>query len=132
MPCSKAMLHFYNTGNCLFNNAPTSCASAWHAVIGAATAAGVTEAAIEGGEPVLIERIEEWPGAEGLHDRLRERLPADAARTLHRAVHEALATGRLTQVEYVVPAPDGPEITTSFPGLRAIMEERLEAVGGRL
>jgi GAF domain-containing protein len=44
--------------------------------------AGVTEAAVEGGGPVLIERIEDWAGADGLHDRLRERLAADAARRL--------------------------------------------------
>ena len=44
--------------------------------------AGVTEAAIEGGETVLIERIVDWPGAEGLHERLEERLPHDAAQRL--------------------------------------------------
>jgi hypothetical protein len=31
--------------------------------------AGVTEAAVETGSPVRIERIEDWPGAVGLHDR---------------------------------------------------------------
>ena len=42
---------------------------------------GVTEAAIEGGAPVLIERISEWPGAEGLEERLRDTLaPAVAER----------------------------------------------------
>jgi hypothetical protein len=44
--------------------------------------AGVTEAAIEGAETVLIEHIADWPGAAGLHERLEERLPADAARRL--------------------------------------------------
>ena len=45
--------------------------------------AGVTEAAIERGSPVRIERIEDWPGASGLHDRLFERqkvLPDGPAR----------------------------------------------------
>jgi GAF domain-containing protein len=42
---------------------------------------GVTEAAIEGGEPLLIPSVAEWPGAERLHARLRERLdPATAER----------------------------------------------------
>src|SRR5829696_7117084 len=36
--------------------------------------AGVTEAAVETGGPVRIARIEDWPGAVGLHDRLFERL----------------------------------------------------------
>jgi GAF domain-containing protein len=44
--------------------------------------AGVTEAAIEGGHPVLIEHIEDWPGAERLRERLRERLEPAAAERL--------------------------------------------------
>ena len=44
--------------------------------------AGVTEAAVETGRPVLIERIEGWPGATGLHDRLFENLEAPAAERL--------------------------------------------------
>jgi GAF domain-containing protein len=44
--------------------------------------AGVTEAAVETGSPVLIERIEDWPGATGLHDRLFENLEADDAERL--------------------------------------------------
>jgi serine phosphatase RsbU (regulator of sigma subunit) len=43
---------------------------------------GVTEAAIEGGAPVLIERITDWPGAEGLEDRLRDTLAPEAAQAL--------------------------------------------------
>ena len=35
---------------------------------------GVTEAAVESGAAVLIPRMGDWPGAEGLRDRLRERL----------------------------------------------------------
>ena len=35
---------------------------------------GVTEAAVESGMAVLIPRISEWPGAEGLRDRLAEHL----------------------------------------------------------
>src|SRR5918997_4946502 len=44
--------------------------------------AGVTEAAIEGCSPVLIEHISDWPGAEGLHERLVERLDPEAAQRL--------------------------------------------------
>ena len=44
--------------------------------------AGVTEAAIESGSPVRIERMEDWPGATGLHDRLFERLDAGSAERL--------------------------------------------------
>ena len=35
---------------------------------------GVTEAAVESGASVLIPRIREWPGAEGLRERLSEQL----------------------------------------------------------
>ena len=41
--------------------------------------AGVTEAAIETNAPVRIERIEDWPGASGLRDRLHERLDPELA-----------------------------------------------------
>ena len=44
--------------------------------------AGVTEAAVETGRPVLIERIEDWPGATGLHDRLYANLDAADAERL--------------------------------------------------
>ncbi|HKG63275.1 MAG TPA: GAF domain-containing protein, partial [Solirubrobacteraceae bacterium] len=44
--------------------------------------AGVTEAAVETGSPVLIERMEDWPGAGGLHDRLFENLDAPVAERL--------------------------------------------------
>src|SRR3954469_12255099 len=40
---------------------------------------GVTEAAIEGGEPLLIESVQGWEGAAALHDRLREQLDPEAA-----------------------------------------------------
>jgi len=43
---------------------------------------GVTEAAVETGSPVRIERMEDWPGATGLHDRLFERLDPEAAQRL--------------------------------------------------
>src|SRR5215217_210924 len=43
---------------------------------------GVTEAAIEGGAPVLIERMSDWPGAAGLEDRLRDTLAPDVAQAL--------------------------------------------------
>jgi GAF domain-containing protein len=42
---------------------------------------GVTEAAIESGEPIRIERIEDWPGGDALRRRLHETLePAAAGR----------------------------------------------------
>jgi GAF domain-containing protein/GNAT superfamily N-acetyltransferase len=40
---------------------------------------GVTEVAVESGTAVLIPRISEWPGAEGLRERLSERLDAGLA-----------------------------------------------------
>jgi GAF domain-containing protein len=43
---------------------------------------GVTEAAVETGSPVRIERMEDWPGAKALHDRLYERLDAETAARL--------------------------------------------------
>src|SRR4051794_3825690 len=40
---------------------------------------GVTEAAIERGEPLLIGSVEDWPGADALRRRLRDELAPDAA-----------------------------------------------------
>jgi GAF domain-containing protein len=40
---------------------------------------GVTEAAIERGDAVLIKRIEDWAGAAGLRERLQTRLDPDSA-----------------------------------------------------
>jgi hypothetical protein len=40
---------------------------------------GVTEAAIESGKPIRIERIEDWPGGEALRRRLFDSLERDAA-----------------------------------------------------
>lgn len=44
--------------------------------------AGITEAAIERGAPLLIAGIEEWPGAASLRRRLEEQLPPDKARLM--------------------------------------------------
>jgi GAF domain-containing protein len=41
--------------------------------------AGVTEAAIERGEPLLIASLEDWPGASGLRERLEEHLGPEGA-----------------------------------------------------
>jgi serine phosphatase RsbU (regulator of sigma subunit) len=41
---------------------------------------GVTEAAIERGQSLLIDRFEEWEGATGLRARLEEELPPETAR----------------------------------------------------
>ena len=56
------------------------------------TRAGVTEAAVESGTAVLIPRVGEWPGAEGLRARLNENLDRAAGRAgvgllPHRLVH---------------------------------------------
>jgi GAF domain-containing protein len=40
---------------------------------------GVTEAAIESGEPLLVESVQDWEGAQALHDRLCEQLDPEAA-----------------------------------------------------
>src|SRR3954466_12773780 len=40
---------------------------------------GVTEGAIERGEPLLIASVDDWPGAEALRRRLRDELDPDAA-----------------------------------------------------
>ncbi len=42
--------------------------------------AGITEAAIERGEPLLMDDIASWPGADALRRRLEEQLPAEQAR----------------------------------------------------
>jgi GAF domain-containing protein len=42
--------------------------------------AGLTEAVIERRAPLLIARLEDWPGADTLERRLRAQLPGDAAR----------------------------------------------------
>jgi GAF domain-containing protein len=42
--------------------------------------AGITEAAIERRAPLLVESIEDWPGAAGLRRRLYDQLPEDQAR----------------------------------------------------
>jgi GAF domain-containing protein len=41
--------------------------------------AGVTEAAIESGQPLLIASVDAWPGADALRRRLREQLDSEAA-----------------------------------------------------
>ena len=43
---------------------------------------GVTEAAIETGAPIRIERIEDWPGGDALHRRLEESLPSPDAKRI--------------------------------------------------
>ena len=40
---------------------------------------GVTEAAIESGRPLLIDSVEDWAGAERLHQRLYDQLGPEAA-----------------------------------------------------
>jgi GAF domain-containing protein len=44
--------------------------------------AGITEAAIERGAPLLLADIGEWPGADALKRRLEEQLPPDEARLM--------------------------------------------------
>jgi GAF domain-containing protein len=42
--------------------------------------AGITEAAIERGAPLLMDDITQWPGADALRRRLEEQLPSEQAR----------------------------------------------------
>ena len=45
--------------------------------------AGLTEASIEAGGPLLLADFESWPGADGLRTRLEERLDPDTARLVY-------------------------------------------------
>jgi sigma-B regulation protein RsbU (phosphoserine phosphatase) len=63
--------------------------------------AGITEAAIERRAPLLVDSIEDWPGASGLRERLYEQLPEDQARL----TWEWYAASCLLSVP--VQAPDG-------------------------
>jgi sigma-B regulation protein RsbU (phosphoserine phosphatase) len=63
--------------------------------------AGLTEAAIERRAPLLIARIEDWPGADGLRRRLREQLPPEAAAITWRWYRSS------SFMACPVPAPDG-------------------------
>jgi GAF domain-containing protein len=63
--------------------------------------AGITEAAIERRAPLLVDSIEDWPGASGLRRRLYEQLPAEQAQL----TWEWYAASCLLSVP--VHAPDG-------------------------
>jgi GAF domain-containing protein len=63
--------------------------------------AGITEAAIERGEPLLMADITQWPGAEAMRRRLEEQLPPEQARL----TWEFYATS--TVLACPVRAPDG-------------------------
>jgi hypothetical protein len=45
--------------------------------------AGLTEASIEAGGPLLLADFESWPGADGLRTRLEDRLDPDTARLVY-------------------------------------------------
>ncbi|HEX6389614.1 MAG TPA: GAF domain-containing SpoIIE family protein phosphatase [Solirubrobacteraceae bacterium] len=102
---------------------------------------GVTEAAIERGEPLLISDIEAWDGAPALRARLREQLDEAAAATawawyrtstfISCPVQTALGRtlGVLAMSAAPPRAPLGPEqlrVTEVFAGLAALALERTE------
>ena len=102
---------------------------------------GVTEAAIERGEPLLISDIERWDGAPALRARLREQLDEAAAETAwawYRAstfisCPVRTASGRTLGVLAMSAAPPrpplGPEqlrVTEVFAGLAGLALERTE------
>ncbi|MGH2901148.1 MAG: GAF domain-containing protein, partial [Solirubrobacteraceae bacterium] len=100
---------------------------------------GVTEAAIERGESLLVSDIETWPGAQALHARLREQLDDEAAATawawyrtssfISCPVQTTLGRtlGVLALSSSPPRAPLGPEqlrVTEVFAGLAALALER--------
>jgi GAF domain-containing protein len=102
---------------------------------------GVTEAAIERGEPLLITDIEAWAGAPALRARLREQLDEAAAETAWAWYRTSTfiscpvqtALGRTLGVLAMSAAPPrpplGPEqlrVTEVFAGLAALALERTE------
>jgi serine phosphatase RsbU (regulator of sigma subunit) len=102
---------------------------------------GVTEAAIERGEPLLIEDMQSWQGAGALRARLREQLDEDAAETAWAwyrtssfiACPVQTTLGRTLGVLALSAAPPrpplGPEqlrVTEVFASLAAIALERTE------
>lgn len=102
---------------------------------------GVTEAAIERGEPLLITDIEAWPGAGALRARLREQLDDAAAETAWAWYRTSTfiscpvqtALGRTLGVLALSAAPPraplGQEqlrVTEVFAGLAALALERTE------
>lgn len=102
---------------------------------------GVTEAAIERGEPLLIEDVQSWEGGAALRARLREQLDEDAAATAWEWYRNSsfiscpvqTTLGRILGVLALSAAPPrrplGPEqlrVTEVFASLAAIALERTE------
>ena len=102
---------------------------------------GVTEAAIERGEPLLITDIETWPGAAALRARLTEQLDEDAAQTAWAWYRTSsfiscpvqTTLGRTLGVLALSAAPPRPplgreelRVTEVFAGLAALALERTE------
>lgn len=102
---------------------------------------GVTEAAIERGEPLLIADMQSWDGAEALRARLREQLDEDAAETAWAWYRTSTfiscpvqtTLGRTLGVLALSAAPPRPplgeeqlRVTEVFAGLAALALERTE------
>jgi GAF domain-containing protein len=88
--------------------------------------AGLTEAAIERRAPMLIARLEEWPGAEPLRRRLYERLAPETARLVWLWYRSS------SFIACPVQAPDGRMLgvltISSSPPRRPLREEDLRTV----
>ncbi len=102
---------------------------------------GVTEAAVESGEPILISDMDSWPGAKGLRDRLFDQLDPDEAQIAWAWYRTSsfiscpvqTTLGRTLGVLALSAAPPrarlGPEqlrVTEVFAGLAALALERTE------
>ena len=102
---------------------------------------GLTEAAVEGGRPLLLQRVEDWSGGERLRERLREELDeatADAAWDWYRsssfiACPVRTAGGRTLGVLALSASPPHPpleeeqlRVTEVFASLAALALERSE------
>jgi GAF domain-containing protein len=84
---------------------------------------GITEAAIEGGAPLLMDDITHWPGAEALRRRLDEQLPAEQART----TWDFYASSALLACP--VQTPDGRMMGVLALSAHAFSEEEVRSAG---
>ena len=85
--------------------------------------AGITEAAIERGAPLLMSDIERWPGAEAMRSRLEDQLPAAQARlTWEFYVSSAL-------LACPVQTPDGRMLGVLALSSDAFTEEEVRSAG---
>jgi len=85
--------------------------------------AGITEAAIERGAPLLMAEIASWPGADALHRRLEEQLPPDQAE-LTWEWYKASAL-----LACPVQAPDGRMLGVLALAAKAFTDEEVRSAG---